>query len=54
MTEFNFYLSDKGTDRLYALKEKWGADALTLNEFARALLEAELRRLVPTLPKEED
>ena len=54
MTEFNFYLSDKDTDRLYALKEKRGADALTLNEFARALLEAELHRLLPGLPKEED
>ena len=54
MTEFNFYLSDKDTDRLYTLKEKWGADSITLNEFAKALLEAELHRLMPALPKEED
>lgn len=54
MTEFNFYLSDKDTDRLYALKEKRGADSMTLNEFAKALLEAELHRLMPALPKEED
>ncbi len=54
MTEFNFYLSDKDTDRLYTLKEKRGADSMTLNEFAKALLEAELHRLMPTLPKEED
>ena len=54
MTEFNFYLSDKDTDRLYTLKEKRGADSMTLNEFTKALLEAELHRLMPALPKEED
>lgn len=53
MTEFNFYLSDKDTDRLFALKEARGADDLTANDYAKLLLEAELHRLMPTLPKEE-
>lgn len=45
MTEFNFYLSDADTERLFALKEMQGRDDLTGNEFARMLLEEELYRL---------
>ena len=45
MTEFNFYLSDADTERLFAIKELQGLDDLTGNEFARKLLEEELYRL---------
>ena len=45
MTEFNFYLSDADTERLFAIKELQGRDDLTGNEFARKLLEEELYRL---------
>ena len=45
MTEFNFYLSDADTERLFAIKELQGRDDLTGNEFARMLLEEELYRL---------
>ena len=45
MTEFNFYLSDADTERLFAIKEMQGRDDLTGNEFARMLLEEELYRL---------
>ena len=50
MIEFTFYLSDKDAERLFALKAQQGADDLTGNEFARRLLEDELKRLLPTLP----
>lgn len=47
MIEFSFYLSADDTDRLFALKAEAGADNLTGNEYARQLLESELRRLYP-------
>lgn len=60
MTEFNFYLSDADTERLFAIKELQGRDDLTGNEFARKLLEEELYRLetmykkIKREPTEED
>lgn len=47
MTEFNFYLSEADTERLFAIKELQGRNDLTGNEFARLLLENELYRLFP-------
>ena len=41
-------------DRLFAIKELQGADDLTGNEFARLLLERELRRLFPATPSFDD
>ena len=38
MVEFNFYLSDEDTDRLFALKQQAGKDDLTGNEYAKELL----------------
>lgn len=54
MTEFSFYLSDADTDRLFAIKELQGRDDLTGNEFARQILEAELKRLYPARPERDD
>lgn len=54
MTEFNFYLSDADTERLFAIKELQGRDDLTGNEFARLLLENELYRLFPAVPQYDD
>jgi len=50
MTEFNFLLSDEDTERLFAIMEMQGAN-LTGNEFARQIIENELRRLFPPVPK---
>lgn len=47
MTDFNFYLSNDDTDRLFALKDEAGKSHLTGNEYARELLERELHRLHP-------
>ena len=54
MTEFNFYLSEADTERLFAIKELQGRDDLTGNEFARLLLENELYRLFPAIPQYDD
>ena len=54
MTEFNFYLSEADTERLFAIKELQGRDDLTGNEFARLLLENELYRLFPAVPQYDD
>lgn len=54
MTEFNFYLSEADTERLFAIKELQGRDDLTGNEFARLLLENELYRLFPAVPKYDE
>ena len=53
MTEFNFYLSDDDTERLFILKDLMLRGDLTGNEFARELLEQELERLYSTVPVEE-
>lgn len=54
MTEFNFYLSEADTERLFAIKELQGRNDLTGNEFARLLLENELYRLFPAAPQYDD
>jgi len=54
MTEFNFYLSDRDTERLFALKELQGRHDLTGNEYARMLLEEGLERLFATVPGEPE
>ena len=54
MTEFNFYLSEADTERLFAIKELQGRNDLTGNEFARLLLENELYRLFPAIPQYDD
>lgn len=54
MTEFNFYLSETDTDRLFAIKDIQGRRDLTGNEFARLLLEDELYRLFPAVPRFDD
>lgn len=54
MTEFNFSLYGTDVDRLFAIKELQGFDNLTGNEFARLLLEEELRRLFPATPSFDD
>ena len=54
MTEFNFYLSEADTERLFAIKELQGRNDLTGNEFARLLLENELYRLFPAVPQYDD
>lgn len=52
--KFEFYLADDDFNRLYAIKRKQGKDDLTGNEFARELLEAELYRLHPSVPRDEE
>lgn len=54
MVEFNFYLSEDDTDRLFAIKELQGKNDLTGNEFARRLLEGELYRLFPADVKRDE
>ena len=54
MTDFTFGLYGTDVDRLFAIKELQGADDLTGNEFARLLLERELRRLFPATPSFDD
>lgn len=45
--KFEFYLSDKDVDRLFAIKEDQGKNSLSGNEFARELVETSLHRLHP-------
>lgn len=53
--KFEFYLSDKDADRLWAVKEDKGKNTLTGNEFARELLEGVLHQLHPlTVRYDED
>lgn len=54
MAQFEFWLSDEDTDRVFALKAEAGADDLTGNEYARQLLERELHRLHPETVKYDD
>ena len=51
MTEFNFYLSDNDTERLFAIKKLQGRDNMTGNDFARELFESALYRLFPAVPE---
>lgn len=54
MTEFNFYLSDNDTERLFAIKKLQGRDNMTGNDFARELLESALYRLFPAVPEVDE
>ena len=54
MIEFNFYISEADTERLFAIKELQGRNDLTGNDFARLLLENELQRLFPAAPQYDD
>ena len=54
MTEFNFYLSDNDTERLFAIKKVQGRDDMTGNDFARQLLESALYRLFPAVPQVDE
>lgn len=54
MREFSFYLSEEDTDRLFAIKDLQGRSDLTGNDFARQLLEGELYRLFPTVPRYDE
>ena len=47
MAQFDFWLSNEDTDRLFAVKNAQGKNDMTGNEFARYLLEKELHRLHP-------
>lgn len=47
MAQFNFWLSNEDTDRLFAVKKAQGKNDMTGNEFARYFLEKELHRLHP-------
>ena len=47
------YLSDADRERLFAAQETSGANDLTENQFARQLLERELKRLFPETPAQE-
>lgn len=51
MPQFEFWLSNEDFDRLYTIKRSQGKSDLTGNEFARELLEKELHRLHPGIPK---
>ena len=53
MKKFEFYLSDKDFDRLFYLKNRVeGKNDMTGNEYAADLLERELYRLCPKVPRE--
>lgn len=54
MPDFNFWLSNEYTDRLFALKEEEGRDDLTGNEYARELLEKYLRTLHPEIVRYDE
>lgn len=47
MVKLEFYISDDNMDRLWAIQERQGKPSMTGNEFAKELLETELRRLHP-------
>lgn len=54
MVTFEFILTDEDFDRLFILKQKDGLDNLTGNEYARELLEKELRRRYPKIPRTDE
>lgn len=51
--KLEFYISDKDMDRLWAIKVRKHKYDMTGNEFAKHLLENELYRLCPHVPKED-
>lgn len=52
--KFEFYISDNDYDRLYALKQKNGKSDLSGNEYAKEILESELHRRCPQVPKQDE
>ena len=54
MVKFEFNLSDADFDRLCEIKKQQGKDDMTLNDFARYLLENELYRLMPRVTTAEE
>lgn len=54
MTELNFYLSSEDMERLFAVKDLQGKEDLTGNQFAKELLERELKYLFPEAPKYDE
>lgn len=54
MPEIKFFISDNDLDRLFAIKEIQGHDALTGNEFAERILVHELHKLFPSIPEYDD
>ena len=53
MVKFQFYLSDEDYDPLYAIKQDWGRNELTGNDFAALLLRSHLHRIHPQRGEEE-
>ena len=53
MVKFQFYLSDEDYDRLYAIKQDWGRNDLTGNDFAALLLSSYLHQIHPQRVEEE-
>lgn len=49
MPNFEFWLSNEDTDRLFAIKKAQDKEDMTGNEFAAHLLKKELHRLHPAL-----
>lgn len=54
MTEFTFYLTEEDTDRLYTIKQLQGERELSGNDYAKKLLERELYRMFPAVPRYSD
>lgn len=45
--KFEFYLSESDTERLFKVKNEYGKETMTGNDFAKYLLECEIHRLCP-------
>lgn len=54
MVEIKFNISDKDFDRICEIKEQRDKGNLSVNDFAKNLLEEELYRLCPRLSKSEE
>ena len=54
MVKFEFFLSDKDFERMDIIKKRMKKADLTMNEFAKELLENELYRLQPRVQVESD
>lgn len=52
--KFEFYLSEEDTDRLFSIKEDYGEDNLSGNDFAKIMLEKEIHRLHPHCVKYDE
>lgn len=54
MTEFDFYLSERDTERLFIMKDLEGRRDLTGNEYAQLLIERTLEELFTTIPGKKE